>query len=117
MSKRKPLPKTIPSQQPIMDDLLSSPAPQQSVTDDAKKRKEQARGRERAKHQARYDLPPGMKDKITEESIRLGIPASQFAAFLLADALARYEAQKIDPTPYLQPSTSPKYRNNLIVDF
>lgn len=93
-------------------------SPQQVASEDEQKRKiERDRGRKRSKNLAHYDLIEGMKEKIAEESIRLGIPASQLASFLLADALARFDAGKIDPNPYVVPSTSPRFRNNLDFDW
>jgi hypothetical protein len=62
---------------------------------------------------AAYDITPELKAAVAEQATALGIPASQFAMFLLCDALTRYDAGEIDPTPYLTPSTSPKFRNNL----
>lgn len=111
MSKRKSLPKTIPSS---MDDMLSPPeAGGQERPSKWTNETERKRGRKRAKHQARYDLPPGMKEKISQEATKLGVPASQLAALLLACALVDYDNGEIDPQPYLIESTSPKYRNNL----
>lgn len=101
------------------DTSTDSPTPPQpTLTEDEKRKKtERERGRKRGKNLAHYDLVHGMKDKIAKESIQLGIPASQLASFLLADALARFDAGEIDPTPYIVPSTSPKFRNNLDFDW
>ncbi len=65
---------------------------------------------------ASYDIPPDLRQEIYQRSIRLGIPASQLAMFLLADGLRRLVDGEIDPEPYLILSTSPKFRNNLVID-
>ncbi len=119
MSERKNTPNLMAKLSGLKVDTDTSPTlPQQTQSEDERRRKaERERGRKRGENLAHYDLPPGMKDKIAQESIRLGIPASQLAAFLLADALARLDAGEIDPTPYLAPSTSPKFRNNLDFDW
>ncbi len=76
---------------------------------------EAERKRQRRRDLARgaYDLTPELRDSIKAKSARIGIPASQFAMFLLADALKRYDEGHIDPIPFLSESTSPKFANNL----
>ena len=69
----------------------------------------------RKARQVSLDLTPEMKSNLQTKSTELGIPVSQLALFLLTDAWERLENGEIDPTPYLHPSTSPKFRNNLII--
>lgn len=64
---------------------------------------------------ATYDLTPELKTAVAKRATRLGIPASQLAMFLLCDALQRYDAGDIDPTPYIEESDSPKFRNVLSI--
>ncbi len=109
MSKRKPLPKTI-QQASVMDELITgSDPPTLPEQEKSKKDKEAARRRQRAKNQVRYDLPPGMKDKLTAIANELSVPPSHVAAFLLADAFKRLDSGDIDPTPHLEPTKSLKH--------
>lgn len=91
------------------------------ITNETKKQtiqkaSEKQRQRERLAARAAYDLTAEMKDTIKRRAYFLGIPASQLALFLLADGLQRLDAGEIDPTPYLEESTSPKFRHNLAFD-
>ena len=88
-------------------DLFASTEP------NPKKEKERRRNRERIPKRATYDITEPLKTAVAQRATRLGIPASQFAMFLLCDALRRYDAGETDPSPYLEESTSPKFRNNL----
>ena len=119
MSERKNTPDLMAKLSGLKVDTDTPPTPpKQMQSEDERRRKaERERGRKRGENLAHYDLSPGMKDRIAQESVRLGIPASQLASFLLADALARFDAGEIDPTPHLSPSTSPKFRNNLDFDW
>lgn len=83
---------------------------------DTKQEREQQRNRDRLTQRATYDLTPELKEAVVQRATRLGIPASQLAMFLLCDGLRRYDSGEIDPQPYLEESTSPKFRNNLLFD-
>ena len=61
MSKRKTSP-TLPSMDELLSEEQPSALPQE--TEETKQQQEKERGKRRAKYQARYDLPPGMKDKV-----------------------------------------------------
>lgn len=63
-----------------------------------------------------YDFSSHVKNAVADRATRLGIPASQLAAFLLNDALQRLDTGAIDPTPFLVESESPRFRNNLEFD-
>ncbi|MCI0649938.1 MAG: hypothetical protein L0346_34350 [Chloroflexi bacterium] len=80
---------------------------------DERQEREKQRQRERLTRRATYDITPELKTAVERRATRLGIPASQLAMFFLCDALERYDAGEIDPEPYLEESTSPKFRNNL----
>lgn len=95
---------------PAARDLFAATEP------DRKKEQERQRQRNRQAKRAVYDLTEGLKTAVTRRSVRLGIPASQLAQFLLSDSLRRFDAGEIDPSPYLTPSESPRFRNNLEID-
>ncbi|MCL4266095.1 MAG: hypothetical protein KJ069_22995 [Anaerolineae bacterium] len=61
---------------------------------------------------ASYDVGYELKQVIEQESINLGVPASQLAKYLLLYAWDFYAKGEI-PHPTLQRSTSPKFRNNI----
>jgi hypothetical protein len=119
MSKRKSLPKAI-EQASVMDQLVTgapaSAAAQEAESKKSRKEKEEARRKARAHNQVRYDLPPGMKAKLTAIAEQYSIPPSHLAAFLLADALWRLESGEIDPAPYIQPHKSLKFDNRIEFD-
>ncbi len=69
---------------------------------------------ERLQGRATYDIGAELKEVIREESVRLGVPASQLARYLLLVAWNDYVAGDIAP-PTLLPSNSPAYRN--VIDF
>ena len=81
---------------------------------DANKERERRRQRDRLVKRATYDITPELKEAVARRATDLGLPASQFAMFLLCDALRRYDAGEIDPTPFLGHSDSPRFRKNLL---
>jgi hypothetical protein len=64
----------------------------------------------RLKGRATYDIGPELKEAIRQESIDLGVPASQLAKYLLLYAWDFYVNQEI-PEPPLRRSESPRFRN------
>ena len=66
--------------------------------------------RQRLEGRATYDIGAELKEAIREESVRLGVPASQLARYLLLLAWNDYMNGDIAP-PTLLPSQSPAYRN------
>jgi hypothetical protein len=66
----------------------------------------------RLEGRATYDIGKEMKDIILQESIDLGVPASQLAKYLLLYAWDFYVNGDI-PTPTLNRSDSPKFRNTI----
>ena len=66
------------------------------------------------KARATYTIGQELKEAIRSESIRLGVPASQVAKYLLLFAWDDYSSGRIHP-PTLLPSKSPAYRN--VIDF
>ncbi len=83
---------------------------------DPKREKERQRERQRDLKRGAYDMTPELKNAVAKRATRLGIPASQFAMYLLSDGLRRFDNGDIDPTPYLSESDSPRFRNNLDFD-
>jgi len=69
---------------------------------------------ERLRARVTYDIGADLKEAIRSESVRLGVPASQLARYLLLFAWDDYTNGRIDP-PALFPSDSPAYQN--IIDF
>lgn len=59
-----------------------------------------------------YDIGQDLKNAIHQESIDLGVPASQLAKYLLLYAWDFYVKEEI-PSPELQRSDSPKFRNTI----
>lgn len=59
-----------------------------------------------------YDIGKELKDVILDESINLGVPASQLAKYLLLYAWEFYVNGEIPP-PSLNRSGSPKFRNTI----
>ncbi len=74
---------------------------------------------ERLKHRATFDLPPGMKDELSEYAAEYKTTMSQIAGFFLADAIQRYRAgdPDLDPSSFLIPSASMRYLNNIEIDY
>ena len=66
--------------------------------------------KERLEGRATYDIGKALKEAILDESIQLGVPASQLARYLLLEAWGMYERDEI-PEPELIASDSPKFRN------
>jgi hypothetical protein len=61
---------------------------------------------------ATYDIGQELKEIIQQESIDLGVPASQLAKYLLLYAWDFYERGEI-PAPPRSRSDSPKFRNTI----
>lgn len=68
--------------------------------------------RSRLVGRATYDIGRDLKEAIRRESVRLGVPASQLAKYLLLYAWNDYVDERI-PEPHLVPSDSPKFRNRI----
>lgn len=83
----------------LFDKTEETPAKAKNVTP-----KHRLRGR------ATYDIGQELKEAIQEESVRLGVPASQLAKYLLLFAWDDYKSGRI-PSPSVSPSKSPAYRN------
>lgn len=107
MSKRKETPDILGG---LMGEQRRDPEPK------PEERPKKRTPKERLQKRATYDISAELKQAIADRATRLGIPASQLAHFLLLHAWDDLEAGRIDPEPYLEPSTSPAFRNNLNVD-
>ena len=115
MSKRKETPDLMgdEGEGDALADLLGQRAQSQEEPKPEPKRRT---SRDRLAGRATYDLSPELKEAIAQRATRLGIPASQLAHFLLLHAWRLLEQGQIDPEPFLVPSTSPAFRNNLDVE-
>lgn len=86
------------------------------------RRVREKRARERMKIQARkdqratYDLPPALRQQIKNLADELRLPASQLVTLALLRFLDDLEKQRIDLGVYKQPSHSPRYDWNLVLD-
>ena len=74
---------------------------------------QQKKIRERRARRATFDLPPEVRRKIADLSVRYGVPQSQIVTLLLIDGIERIEAGEIDPGELRERSTSPKFAYNL----
>ena len=90
-----------------VDDSKAPPAPPQ-------KDKPKSDQRVDLKGRVTYQLGPEIKEAIRDESVRLGVPASHLAKYLLWYAWDMYQTGDIPP-PTLLPSNSPAYQN--LIDF
>lgn len=117
MGKRRPT--------PDMGALLSGDSPDESTSEsparpltkeEKKKARESERIKKRAPRRATYDLPPGMKERITQIAKEQGTTASQIAAFLLHQGIESLDAGDIDLESYKQPSPSLRWDYNIIID-
>ena len=78
-------------------------------------RKKLAKQREKMRQRNRkvLDLPEKITDRLKQLAEKYGCPESQVAAFLLAKGFQDLDDETLDLFPYLRPSRSPRYRNNL----
>jgi hypothetical protein len=78
-------------------------------------RKKLVKQREKMKQRNRkvLDLPEEITDRLKQLAEKYGCPESQVAAFLLAKGFQDLDDEALDLFPYLRPSRSPRYRNNL----
>ncbi|MEM7333780.1 MAG: hypothetical protein AAF490_16960 [Chloroflexota bacterium] len=125
-STQRPQPARAPIQQqeqPITAEVADrvASAPRQSnrkkAASSTRRRRSAAKkttSKERLAGRATYDIGKELKEAIVDESIQLGVPASQLARYLLLEAWDMYEREEI-PEPELIASDSPKFRN--LIDF
>jgi hypothetical protein len=78
-------------------------------------RKKLAKQREKMRQRNRkvLDLPEKITDRLKQLAEKYGCPESQVAAFLLAKGFQDLDDETLDLFPYLRPSRSPRYKNNL----
>ena len=121
MSKRKEIPDVMSQLQglgsappPPQPEEVSLPLPKSAAREAARPRRpgKNRTPRSRLVGRATYDIGQELKEVILEESIDLGIPASQLAKYLLLYAWEFYVKGEIPPPP-LQRSDSPKFRNTI----
>jgi hypothetical protein len=78
--------------------------------------KERIKIQSRREQRATYDLPPLIRESIRSLSEELRIPASQLVTLALIRFLNEYEKNEIDLGQYKQPSRSPRYDWNLVLN-
>jgi hypothetical protein len=106
---------------PAVADLLAGMEKRQSEAALPRQQREKI-VKERIKIQARreqratYDLPPVIRESIRSLSEELRIPASQLVALALIRFLRSYNREEIDLGIYKQPSRSPRYDWNLVLN-
>jgi hypothetical protein len=120
MSKRKETPDLMGNEEEdALADLLGQKARRREEREPGERKPDEPKrktSKERLQKRATYDISAELKEAIAEHATRLGIPASQLAHFLLLHAWQHLQAGEIDPEPFLEPSTSPAFRNNLDID-
>ena len=114
MSKRKQTPDIMNQLQGLAKPAASVPATPEPATPEPPPARPKKTTKERLAGRATYDIGPELKEVIRAESVRLGVPASQLARYLLLIAWDDYANGRIHP-PTLLPSDSPAYQ--YIIDF
>lgn len=79
----------------------------------AKRTKDRQKAADRLPGRVNLDLPPELKKQIFDLAEAERIPASQIAAFFLADGLRRLKSGELTIEPYRRPSGSPRYDWNI----
>lgn len=100
-----PTPLEQPQPRPALAPLTSRDAPLQP-------RSKNRTPKSRLVGRATYDIGQELKDVLQQESVDLGVPASQLAKYLLLYAWDFYLRGEIPP-PTLLRSDSPKFRNTI----
>ncbi len=96
----------VPQLRPVRQRPSTHPAPSRAHSAKNRTPKKRLVGR------ATYDIGQDLKEALRQESIDLGVPASQFAKYLLLYAWEDYSNGGI-PAPALLRSNSPKFRNTI----
>lgn len=78
--------------------------------------KERIKIQSRREQRATYDLPPVIRESVHSLSEELRIPASQLVALALIRFLRDYKNDEINLGIYKQPSRSPRYDWNLVLN-
>ena len=79
-----------------------------------KKARERAKIRARRDMRVTYDLPPSLKQALSEMAEDLSLSASQLATLALVRFLEDYQQGEIDLSKYRKPSRSPRYDWKLV---
>ncbi len=79
-----------------------------------KKARERAKLRARRDSRVTYDLPPSLKQCLSELAEGLSLSASQLATLALVRFLNDYQKGEIDVSKYKKPSRSPRYDWKLV---
>jgi hypothetical protein len=107
---------------PSVADILSDGTRRQSelhlpLRERKKKARERKKIRERKERRVTYDLPPALRQRISETADEQGVPASQLATLLLRFGLKALDSGEIDLANHpRKPSKSPRYDWNLVIE-
>lgn len=120
MSKRKGTPSLVNklsglTYDPDEQEVKEVAPPKRARESKGEKEKPKEEPRVDLRGRATYQIGIELKESIKEESVRLGVPASQFAKYLLLFAWDDYLNGRIPP-PTLLESDSPAYMNNIDFD-
>lgn len=74
------------------------------------------REKARARNRVVYDLPAALQERVKLLAAKIECPESQVATLLMAHGLRALEAGGIDLLDYKQPSRSPKFTWNLVIE-
>jgi hypothetical protein len=105
-----PPPTSLIEEQPIAARTVLSPPPSRDRAQPARSKNRTPKSR--LVGRATYDIGKELKDAIQQESVDLGVPASQLAKYLLLYAWDFYARGEI-PAPVTNRSDSPKFRNTI----
>ncbi len=106
LGAKPPLPE---KEEAVRPEPLAPPAPEAVRP---RRRSKNRTPKSRLVGRATYDIGQDLKEIIQQESIDLGVPASQLAKYLLLYAWDFYERGEI-PAPPRSRSDSPKFRNTI----
>jgi hypothetical protein len=105
-----PPPVTTPVEEEIPTRAALAPPPERETI--RPRRNKNRTPKSRLVGRATYDIGKELKEAIHQESVDLGVPASQLAKYLLLYAWDFYVNEEI-PQPAMSRSDSPKFRNRI----
>lgn len=94
---------------------LPTPARPSSKATSTRGKKKRSTSKERLARRVTYEIGKDLKEAIHQEALRVGVPDSQLAKYLLLYAWNFYLDGEI-PDPMLVESNSAKYRHNIEFD-
>lgn len=98
--------------QPVDKDMFKRTEPETVDDPPSSPKHPRSPSKKRLAARATYDIGPELKEAIKQESVRLGVSASQLAKYILLYGWDDYVNGRI-PAPPLSDSPSPAYRHNI----